>query len=271
MKHLAAGKSLNLTLSSGVKITLVGPALYSDSGNNQFQLNKGFLKGSVPKRAHGFTVYTPDGSIRDLGTIFTCFVKDSTRVSVIKGSVEVLLKNGSRRLLSEEKAARLSRFKSTITNFPYNKTAILQYLRPRIHSFSSEEASERAVKAIDGDPSSIWHSRWREKETLHPHHIAIDYQLAQKIRGFSYLARPESHKSGTIVKYEFYGSLDGENWFLITKGELPKRRDNTPHEILFKSREVRYVKLVSLSSLDFNHDENKVISGVSAAEIDIIR
>lgn len=66
--------------------------------------------------------------------------------------------------------------------------------------------------AIDGDPSSYWHTPWEGVVTPPPHALTIDLGGRVRVTGFRYLARQDKLVNGTIAKYRFFLSNDGVNW-----------------------------------------------------------
>ena len=69
----------------------------------------------------------------------------------------------------------------------------------------------RAVNVFDGDPNTIWHTKWLESSPTFPHQIVVDMGSARSVSGFRYLPRPGGG-NGTIAAYKFYVSNDGINW-----------------------------------------------------------
>ena len=60
-----------------------------------------------------------------------------------------------------------------------------------------------AVNAIDGDPHTLWHSRFSDGVAKHPHEIVIDLGRNYDISGFRYLARQDGGWNGAFAKAEF--------------------------------------------------------------------
>ncbi len=84
----------------------------------------------------------------------------------------------------------------------------------RVVSASSEEApGEAAANAIDENPETIWHSRWREEPPAYPHTLTIDMGREVEVAGFTCLPRRNAPTGGAVVaECEFHVSLDGETW-----------------------------------------------------------
>ena len=77
-------------LQTGVELALVGPAKVDVQNGLRVYLEQGQLLARVPHWATGFTVWTRELEIRDLGTVFGVQVcEDASDVFVFKGSVQV--------------------------------------------------------------------------------------------------------------------------------------------------------------------------------------
>ena len=133
---------------------------------------------------------------------------------------------------------------------------------------SSEQPShgEGKEKAIDGDPNTIWHSRWTPDKPKHPHEIHIDLGETLMLKGFTYLPRQADHLTGAMIHYEFYVSSDGKSWGKPTaKGEFSNIKNNPVDQVVTfeKAVEGRFIRLVGL-------DEVNGKPYTSAAEIGVI-
>lgn len=108
-----------------------------------------------------------------------------------------------------------------------------------------------ATMAFDGDPSTIWHTRWSTGSDPYPHQIQIDLGNSYSISKFKYLPR-QSGSNGRIKNYELYFSNDKTNW-----GE-PKfsgafENSAAPQYIEFDNPvKARYMKIVALSEVNDN-------------------
>ena len=70
----------------------------------------------------------------------------------------------------------------------------------KIVSVSSENNGEEARNAIDGDPTTIWHSRWSSPVAKHPHEIVVDMASLLEVDKFIYT--PRNSANGRIKDYE---------------------------------------------------------------------
>jgi hypothetical protein len=116
-------------------------------------------------------------------------------------------------------------------------------------SEETEDEDGRALNAFDGNPSTYWITRWVSNPTQPPHDLQIDTGTAQSMQGFRYLPRQDGYNFGNIGQYEFYTSLDGVNWGTpVASGTFTNTQ--TQKEVLFPSRNARYVRLRALTDLN---------------------
>ena len=133
-------------------------------------------------------------------------------------------------------------------------------------SASSEQPTEGKELAIDGDPSTLWHTRWNPAGDKHPHDIVIDLGERLKLTGFTYTPRRGPHPNGTIKEYAFHVSADGRTWGEpAAKGEFGNIRNNPVKQFVrfTAAREGRFIKLVARSEINGR-------AWASAAEIGVL-
>lgn len=106
-----------------------------------------------------------------------------------------------------------------------------------------------AEKAFDGDPSTIWHTRWSTGTDRYPHEIQIDMSKSYNIHKFIYLPRADG-ENGRIKKYELYLSNDKTQWGTAVKtGEFTNIA--APQSISFDNpKPGRYFRLKTLSEVN---------------------
>ena len=105
--------------------------------------------------------------------------------------------------------------------------------------------NEESAKAIDGDRNTVWRT-----DGLVP--LVVDLGQEAEITGFTYAPAADDHLEGTLYKYAFYVSRDGESWTLCdTNGEFSNIMHNPiPYAVQFeRSYRGRYVKLVPLAEI----------------------
>lgn len=121
----------------------------------------------------------------------------------------------------------------------------------RLVRFSSEnEANHRfARNAIDGDPDTLWHTRFSSGSVPPPHELVIDLGAERTIRGFVYLARQDAGWNGAVKDCEFFiGDSPDAFGPPAVKTALAKTRD--AQEISCPETKGRYVRFRALSEQD---------------------
>ncbi|GAA0587242.1 alpha-L-fucosidase [Rhizomicrobium electricum] len=99
--------------------------------------------------------------------------------------------------------------------------------------------SADGVKAIDGDPATIWQGK-----TL-PTSLTVDMGRALAIGGFSYL--PSGDAAGAVDTYRFETSLDGRIWTISSEGRFGNI-ENSPllQEATFAPVTARFFRFTAL-------------------------
>ncbi|UNK69930.1 family 20 glycosylhydrolase [Microbacterium sp. H1-D42] len=118
---------------------------------------------------------------------------------------------------------------------------------------SEETVGEQAgaANAIDGDPSTFWHTQWQGGAPEYPHWITLDLGAEYDITGFAYTQRA-GQSNGRMKEFEVYVSDSAEEFgdaayagsFLDLTREQVFEFD--------KAARGRYLKLVGLSSISGN-------------------
>jgi len=131
---------------------------------------------------------------------------------------------------------------------------------------SQEMAGENnsAANAIDGNSSTIWHTRWNEDLKM-PHFITIDMGTPHHIGGFTYLPRQDGNPNGTVENYRFETSADGATWTTnIASGTFANIRNNPSLQIVgFAPVNARFFRFTALREINAN-------GWTSAAEISVL-
>lgn len=91
----------------------------------------------------------------------------------------------------------------------------------------SAEPGAGAARAVDGDQRTQWHTQWSGAAPPPPHRFIVDLGTRTALRGFRVLPRQDGSTNGTIARYRFYLSDDGERWGEpVVEGEFG--RDEAP-------------------------------------------
>jgi alpha-L-fucosidase len=123
----------------------------------------------------------------------------------------------------------------------------------KVVSVDSEEtvgADNSAARAIDGDSSTIWHTRWNADQKQ-PHTITVDMGATHRIGGFTYLPRQDGLLNGVVEKYRFETSADGDTWTTnIADGSFANIQNNPSlQEVAFAPVNARYFRFTSLQAI----------------------
>ncbi len=115
--------------------------------------------------------------------------------------------------------------------------------------------------AIDGDPSTFWHTNYTSTREPMPHEIDVDLGQLLNLVGFRYLARQDS-VNGRIGRYEFYVSPDGRQWQQVKSGTFENH--TRWQEVFFdQPQQGRYIRLKAL-------DEHGGSYYTTVAELDVM-
>jgi photosystem II stability/assembly factor-like uncharacterized protein len=106
-----------------------------------------------------------------------------------------------------------------------------------------------AEMAFDGNPSTIWHTRWSNGTDPYPHEIQIDMSKSYNVHSFTYLPRSDG-ENGRIKKYELYISDDKAQWGVAANtGEFTNT--SGPQTIRFSTpKPGRFFRIKALSEVN---------------------
>lgn len=118
----------------------------------------------------------------------------------------------------------------------------------KIIRVSSENTgnSKFAANAIDGDPDTLWHSKFSDGIAKPPHELVIDLGAPRQIRGFVYLGRQDGGWNGAAKDVEFAIS-DKPGAFGTAAVKTSLQKIKTPQTIACAPATGRYVLLRILS------------------------
>jgi alpha-L-fucosidase len=106
----------------------------------------------------------------------------------------------------------------------------------KIVDCDSQDGDEGAPgKAIDDDPTTFWHTRYRDGTDPMPHHLSVDLGETVSVSGFAYTPRQDRWDDGIFAVARFELSEDGKNWTVVA--------DNTAFDNIANSRQQQVVKL----------------------------
>jgi alpha-L-fucosidase len=137
----------------------------------------------------------------------------------------------------------------------------------KVVAVDSEEtagADNSAARAIDGNSSTFWHTRWNDDLML-PHSVTVDMGASHRIAGFTYLPRQDGNPNGTVENYRFETSADGTRWTTnIVAGTFANIRNNPSlQQVAFAPVNARFFRFTALREVNGN-------GWTSAAEISVL-
>ncbi|MFX3635376.1 MAG: discoidin domain-containing protein [Candidatus Pristimantibacillus sp.] len=120
----------------------------------------------------------------------------------------------------------------------------------------SFQPGAEASKAIDGDRSTVWHTKWDGSDRL-PQSIILNLGSVHTISQFRYAPRTDA-SNGTISSYNLYVSTDGQTYTKLTSGTWSI--NNLKKYVVFEPVEAQFVKLEAVAAVG---------GFVSASELDV--
>ena len=103
----------------------------------------------------------------------------------------------------------------------------------------------KSKAAIDELPHTYW--------TSPSNALELDLGENVMLKGLRYLPMQARYPSGFIADYVLEGSLDGNTWVLLAKGEFANIQNNPIEQLIrFAPQELRYVRLQALRTVDGN-------------------
>ncbi|MEE8452970.1 MAG: discoidin domain-containing protein [Thermoguttaceae bacterium] len=113
---------------------------------------------------------------------------------------------------------------------------------------NSQSLGNEAFRAMDGDPNTIWRTRWDREHKRHPHDFTIDLGETLEVTGFVYQP-PKGGGNGSIKDYEFFVSDDANNFGSAVGGGAFDETDREKKIELDEPRSGRYVMLRARSEI----------------------
>jgi galactose oxidase len=102
-----------------------------------------------------------------------------------------------------------------------------------------------AINVLDGNPATMWHTKWQGTADPLPHTLTVDMKTAVTVFGFKYLPR-DFGTNGNIGQYRIEVSLDGTAWGTpVATGTFAD--DQTEKTVTFASVSARFVRLTALT------------------------
>ena len=144
----------------------------------------------------------------------------------------------------------------------FQPATTLQKLGATIRA-SSAQQDYPAVHAIDGDPSTIWHSPWGDNAPGFPHDLVLDLQAIRPLAGIRYLPRQDM-ANGWISRFSLDVSDDGQQWrSVVSQGEW--KTDREEKRVSFPApQRARFVRLVAAAG-----HEGKPFAAIAELDVEL--
>src|SRR5579864_7372397 len=111
---------------------------------------------------------------------------------------------------------------------------------------SDQQRGSPASNAIDGNPATIWSSRFSPTAVALPHSITIDMHATNYVSELTYLPRQDTSSNGNIGQYSISVSMDGIHWGApVVTGTWAD--DTSGKTAVFGSVSARYVRLTAFT------------------------
>jgi len=98
---------------------------------------------------------------------------------------------------------------------------------------------------LDGDPESVWHTKWKGGEDPLPHHFVVDMGAVRTINGFAFANR--GNLNGAMKDIAIFGSGDGKQWTSLGTFRL-EAKTGWQYIDLSHAHSMRYAKTVATST-----------------------
>ncbi|MBK9139660.1 MAG: discoidin domain-containing protein [Verrucomicrobia bacterium] len=96
----------------------------------------------------------------------------------------------------------------------------------RVIHASSEHEGHEAELAIDGDPTTMWHTAWGDLAAGFPHQLTLEFAEPTRLAGLTVLPRQDGNRNGWIKEYAVQVSRDGTRWDPpLAEGTFPATPD----------------------------------------------
>jgi hypothetical protein len=169
--HLKSG-AVQIEFFDGARVILEGPSSLELVSSGEARLDYGKLSARVPEPAHGFKVYTPEGTVTDLGTEFGLHLQKSqpVKLEVFEGKVELATDATNQpRVLNAGEGVRVS-----------SRQVVPMEAIDRVDFLSAQELARResaelrtryqrwrqGVRSLDEDPAILVHLNFEDEHNL---------------------------------------------------------------------------------------------------------
>jgi hypothetical protein len=152
-------------------------------------------------------------------------------------------------------------FKPSVEVSPQDLTRLFESSSPsklvqlgaRVIEVDSEDSvnGNYGRNVSDGDPETIWHTKWTPANDPMPHHLIIDLGSEVSLKGMTYLPRQDM-ANGRIADAEVYCSTEPNAWGAPVVRTSWPNTDQLQTLVFKQPVRARYLKVVALSEVNGN-------------------
>jgi hypothetical protein len=223
---------------------------------------QGMVMDTLPRDLHPIVQVIDDWNTnRKLGLVWECRV-GSGKMLICTADLDKDLGNRpAARQLRESLLSYMAgkRFNPKVAVSKEDLARLLDLTQPsklatlgaRVIETDSEDGANGnvAANAIDGDPETIWHTKWTPANDPMPHHITIDLGRAVSLKGITYLPRQDG-ANGRIAECEIYCSSEPNSWAAPTAKVKWPNTDELQTVNFKQPVNARYLKVVARSEVN---------------------
>lgn len=237
--------------------------------------SRAVVMDSLPKKLRPIVQVIDDWNTnRKLGLVFECRVGWGSLVLCSADLEQDLDRRPAARQLRRSLLAYMAgdKFRPTqaVTKddlaslFQRTRISNLVKLGAKVVAADSEdrENGHLAAHAIDGDPDTIWHTRWQPAPDPMPHYLTIDLGRVVTLSGLTCLPRQDM-ANGRIAECEAYVSNDPQVWGSPVAKARWQNSESTQRLPFPQPVTARYLKFVVKSEANTN-------PFAAVAELDVI-
>jgi hypothetical protein len=236
---------------------------------------RGMVLDTLPKDLHPIVQVIDDWNTnRKLGLVWECRVGTGKLLVCSADLAKDLGKRPAARQLHEGLLSYMAgrRFNPKVAVSKDDLARLLDLTQPsklatlgaRVIDTDSEDSANGnvAANAIDGDPGTIWHTKWRPANDPMPHYLTIDLGRAVTLKGITYLPRQDG-ANGRIAECEIFCSIEPNSWAAPAAKVRWPDTDQLQTVNFKQPVKARYLKVVARSEVSRN-------PFASIAELDVL-
>ena len=128
----------------------------------------------------------------------------------------------------------------------FRDSSAMEKVGAKVIRVDSYEQGHDGAKVIDGNPETLWHTRWSGQQPGYPHEIQISLEKTVRLKGLTCMPRQDGKRNGWIEAYAVYVTETPYQWGEpVAKGQFTK--DSSVKVIQFdQTVEGEYLRFVAL-------------------------